>query len=96
VEERPPGFQMWQRCPKWTCILSKGESRNGKAKVPVLVRAQFPEVALEVGTEVGYSTCRHLYSVLFLASVLVFGILMEQLLCPTFLGCRVQQGEATG
>lgn len=96
MEERSPGFQVQQRCPKWTCTLSKGESRNGNAKVLVLVRAQPPGVALEVGTEVEYPTCRHLYIVLFLAPVLVFGILMEKLLCPTFLGCRVQQGEAIG
>lgn len=92
MEERSPGFQMWQRCPKWTCTVSKG--RSDKARV--LVQAQPPGAALEVGTEVEYPTCRHLYIVLFLAPVLVFGILMEKLLCPTFLGCRVQQGEATG
>lgn len=49
-----------------------------------------------MGTEVGYSTCSHLHIVLSLVSVLVFGVPMEQLLRPTFLGCRVQQGEATG
>lgn len=70
--------------PKCSCLSGQDE------------RAQPPGVALEVGTEVGYLTRRQLYIVLFLASVLIFGILMEQLLCPTLLGCRVQQGEATG
>lgn len=82
MEGRPPGFQMLQRCPKCTCTLSKSESRNGKARVLVLARgrgerAQPLGVALAVETEVGYSTRRELYIVLFLASVLVFGILME-------------------